>query len=113
GGPATLYGSRVETAPFPSPTYNPPGGLWQGPVGGRQSSAEAGILSNEHPESDVNPLTTRLFALPERLTPKSDPTLIGHDEQHFAAIEASLADSIAELSARLAATLKQEGGVDQ
>ncbi|MFF5495157.1 RNA polymerase recycling motor ATPase HelR [Streptomyces aquilus] len=54
--------------------------------------------------------TTTAFALPDRLSAKADPTLIAGDERHFAAIAASLAESIADLSARLDAELKAPGG---
>ncbi|MCW8377694.1 RNA polymerase recycling motor ATPase HelR [Streptomyces justiciae] len=50
------------------------------------------------------------FALPDRLSAKADPTLIAGDERHFAAIAASLEESIADLSARLDAELKAPGG---
>ncbi|MET4093794.1 hypothetical protein [Arthrobacter sp. UYCu712] len=52
------------------------------------------------------PLTTRAFNLPDHLTPKSDPTLIAGDEQHFAEIAESLEQTIADLSDRLDATRK-------
>ncbi len=52
------------------------------------------------------PLTTSAFNLPDHLTPKSDPTLIAGDEQHFAAIAESLEQAIADLSDRLDATRK-------
>jgi len=61
----------------------------------------------------VNPqgtATTTAFALPDRLSAKADPTLIAGDERHFAAIAASLEESIADLSARLDAELKAPGG---
>ncbi|AZP20108.1 AAA family ATPase [Streptomyces aquilus] len=54
--------------------------------------------------------TTTAFALPDRLSAKADPTQIAGDERHFAAIAASLAESIADLSARLDAELKAPGG---
>ena len=41
------------------------------------------------------------FHLPERLAAKADPALIGADERHLAAIAATVADQVAELSARL------------
>lgn len=41
------------------------------------------------------------FALPDRLSAKTAPALIAADEQHFAAIERSLARTIADLAARL------------
>lgn len=56
-------------------------------------------------------LTTSAFDLPGHLSPKADPALIGGDERHFAAISASLEESIAELSERLEATRKAPGGV--
>ena len=49
----------------------------------------------------MNPLTTSAFDLPDHLAPKADPALIAGDEQHFAAIAESLAQSIADLSDRL------------
>ena len=60
---------------------------------------------------DVNPLVSKTFALPEHLTAKADPDLIGADERHFAAIAASLEQSIADLSARLDAERKAPGGI--
>ncbi len=45
----------------------------------------------------------RVFDLPERLAAKDDPALIGADEEHFAAIAASLERTVAELTERLAA----------
>ncbi|WP_432189892.1 RNA polymerase recycling motor ATPase HelR [Streptomyces sp. Tue6028] len=59
----------------------------------------------------MNPLTTSAFDLPERLSPKADPTLIDGDEQHFAAIAETLDQTIAELSDRLDAELKAPGGM--
>jgi len=61
----------------------------------------------------VNPLTTSAFNLPERLAAKADPALIGIDEQQFAAIAESLAQTIAELSGRLDAALRAPGGIGQ
>ncbi|WP_405603641.1 AAA family ATPase [Streptomyces sp. NBC_01410] len=61
----------------------------------------------------MNPLTTSAFDLPDRLSTKADPTLIGGDEQHFAAVAECLEQSIAELSDRLEATRKAPGGVGQ
>ncbi|MFD7008260.1 RNA polymerase recycling motor ATPase HelR [Rhodococcus jostii] len=46
-------------------------------------------------------LTTSAFDLPDHLAPKADPTLIADDEQHFAAIAESLAQSIADLDHRI------------
>ncbi|WP_405865968.1 MULTISPECIES: RNA polymerase recycling motor ATPase HelR [unclassified Streptomyces] len=60
--------------------------------------------------SEQAALNTSAFDLPERLSPKADPTLIGRDEQHFAAIAESLEQTIAELSDLLAAELRAPGG---
>src|SRR5580693_3094923 len=62
---------------------------------------------------NVNSLTTSAFNLPDRLAAKADPALIGGDEEHFAAIAASLEQSIADLSGRLEAELKAPGGTGQ
>lgn len=61
----------------------------------------------------MSPLTTSVFDLPEQRAAKAEPALIASDEAHFAAIETSLAASMAELTARLEATLKLPGGVGQ
>ncbi len=61
----------------------------------------------------MNSLTTSAFDLPDRLSPKADPTLIAGDEKHFAAIAESLARTIAELSGRLDTTRKAPGGEGQ
>src|SRR5690242_15351368 len=53
------------------------------------------------------------FDLPDRLSSKADPALIGRDEMHFAAIAESLEQSIAELSGRLEALRKAPGGIGQ
>ncbi|WP_131738361.1 RNA polymerase recycling motor ATPase HelR [Actinomadura roseirufa] len=58
-------------------------------------------------------LTTRAFDLPENLAAKADPALIADDERHFAAIARSLAESIADLSARLDAERRAPGGTGQ
>src|SRR5579862_6258713 len=62
---------------------------------------------------DVNPLTTSAFDLPDRLAAKADPALIADDEKHFAAIEESIEQSIAELSGRLDAERRSPGGIGQ
>jgi DNA helicase IV len=59
----------------------------------------------------VSPLTTSAFDLPDRLAAKADPALIAGDEQHFAAIAASLEQTIAELSERLDAERQAPGGI--
>ncbi|MET9699121.1 RNA polymerase recycling motor ATPase HelR [Streptomyces sp. NPDC006529] len=57
------------------------------------------------------PLTTRAFDLPGHLAPKADPELTGGDERHFAALSASLEQTIAELSGLLSAARKAPGGI--
>lgn len=49
----------------------------------------------------MTPATTQAFALPERLAAKADPALIGDDEQHLAAIAATLDATVADLTERL------------
>ena len=61
----------------------------------------------------MNPLTSSAFDLPDRLSAKADPALIGGDEQHFAAIAESLEQSIADLSDRLGAERQTPGGIGQ
>ncbi len=61
----------------------------------------------------MNRLITSAFDLPDRLTAKADPALIGGDEQHFAAIAESLEQSISDLSDRLDAERKAPGGIGQ
>ena len=61
----------------------------------------------------MNPLTSSAFDLPDRLSAKADPALIAGDEQHFAAIAESLEQSIADLSGRLDAELREPGGIGQ
>lgn len=57
--------------------------------------------------------STSAFDLPDHLSGKADPALIGRDEQHFAAISESLEQTIAELSGRLDAERKAPGGIGQ
>jgi hypothetical protein len=57
------------------------------------------------------PSSAGAFDLPDRLSHKADPALIAADEAHFAAIGASLAQSVAELEDRLAAERRAPGGV--
>ncbi|GAA4712358.1 RNA polymerase recycling motor ATPase HelR [Nocardioides conyzicola] len=47
------------------------------------------------------PSTTSAFTLPDSLAAKADPDLIAADERHFAAVAASLEQSLADLSGRL------------
>ena len=53
------------------------------------------------------------FDLPDRLAAKADQALIGDDDRHFAEIERSLAESIAELSDRLDLERLAPGGDGQ
>jgi hypothetical protein len=53
------------------------------------------------------------FDLPDRLRAKTDPALIGGDEEQFAAIAATLVQSIAELSGRLGTERLAPGGSGQ
>ncbi|MGW8972379.1 RNA polymerase recycling motor ATPase HelR [Streptomyces platensis] len=59
----------------------------------------------------MHPLTTSVFDLPDRLSPKADPALTGGDERHFAALAECLEQSIAELSERLDAERRAPGGL--
>ncbi|TDN91683.1 RNA polymerase recycling motor ATPase HelR [Microbacterium sp. BK668] len=61
----------------------------------------------------MTPLTTSAFDLPRNLAAKADPALIEDDERHFAAIAASLAQTIADLSGRLDALRLTPGGEGQ
>ncbi|HYB87482.1 MAG TPA: RNA polymerase recycling motor ATPase HelR [Streptosporangiaceae bacterium] len=61
----------------------------------------------------MSPLTTSAFDLPGRLAAKADPALIAADEEQFAAIAASLEQSIADLSDRLDAERLAPGGIGQ
>lgn len=61
----------------------------------------------------MNPLATSAFDLPDHRAPKADPTLIARDERQFAAIAASLEQSIADLSGRLDVRRKAPGGNGQ
>ncbi|MGC5561426.1 RNA polymerase recycling motor ATPase HelR [Streptomyces sp. FR-108] len=55
--------------------------------------------------------TTSAFDLPDHLSPKADPLLIGGDEKHFAALAESLDQAITELSDRLDAERRAPGGI--
>jgi DNA helicase IV len=79
-----------------------PGGAAESPAEGREST---------EPRSPT--LTTSAFDLSDRLALKADPELIDDDEQHFAAIAASLERSIADLNDRLEIELKAPGGIGQ
>ncbi|RNL63787.1 AAA family ATPase [Nocardioides marmoriginsengisoli] len=61
-------------------------------------------------------MTTRndsAFDLAEHLRAKADPTLISADEQHFAAIQQSLEQSVADLTERLDEARRAPGGIGQ
>ena len=62
---------------------------------------------------NIHPLATSAFDLPDHLSPKADPQLIGGDEQHFATVAETLERSIADLSDRLDAQRKAPGGIGQ
>ncbi|WP_030436921.1 RNA polymerase recycling motor ATPase HelR [Actinoplanes subtropicus] len=55
--------------------------------------------------------STSTFDLPDRLAAKAGPSQIAADEKHFAAIAASIEQSIAELTERLDAERKSPGGI--
>jgi DNA helicase IV len=54
-------------------------------------------------------VTASVFDLPDRLAAKRDPALIAHDQEHFAAIAASLRTSVQTTSDRLAALRRTDG----
>ncbi|WP_341994486.1 AAA family ATPase [Microbacterium sp. LWH7-1.2] len=68
-------------------------------------------ISDSNPRSPSAELTA--FHLPARLSAKSDPALIGGDEQHFAAIADALERSIAGLGLRLDELRRRPGGHGQ
>ena len=78
------------------------GGLPQDPGSGADLSTVP-----ETPQKDS------AFDLPEKLPEKAAPALIADDEQHFAAIAASLESTIGELTARLDATRKAPARMGQ
>ncbi|WP_225853527.1 RNA polymerase recycling motor ATPase HelR [Micromonospora sp. AMSO31t] len=51
-----------------------------------------------------------MFDLPDRLSPKADPTLIARDEEHFAAMAECIERLAADLSDRLDAARRSPGG---
>ncbi len=61
----------------------------------------------------MNHPTTSVFDLPDSLSAKAGPTLIADDERHFAAIAASLNETMADLTERVDAQRKAPGGVGQ
>ena len=54
--------------------------------------------------------TASAFALPAHLSAKSDPSLIGPDEEHLAAITAAVEHSVADLTSRLDEARRTPGG---
>ncbi|WFE40286.1 RNA polymerase recycling motor ATPase HelR [Micromonospora sp. WMMD998] len=58
----------------------------------------------------MNPPTTSVFDLPDRLSAKADPALVADDERHFATIAESLRRSVADLSDRLDTARRAAGG---
>ena len=54
-------------------------------------------------------MTTGVFALPDSLSAKADPALIGNDEAHLAAVAESLRRTVDELSGRLDAERRATG----
>src|SRR5215218_6248702 len=94
-----------EDSPSPFPTYSATGGWRQGPGRASESPAEAETRTWGWRDVGVvwmgadriNLSTTSAFDLPDHLTAKAAPALIAGDEQHFAAIERTLEQSIADL----------------
>ncbi|UFQ20437.1 MULTISPECIES: RNA polymerase recycling motor ATPase HelR [Streptomyces] len=68
-------------------------------------------MTSVPPTTSGNSVGTSAFDLPDHLAPKTEPTLIAADERHFAAIAASLKETIAELSDRLEAARRAPGGI--
>ncbi|NEB06782.1 hypothetical protein G3I78_48385, partial [Streptomyces sp. SID13726] len=61
------------------------------------------------PTARPTPGGARVFDLPDRLAAKADPALVEVDEQHFAAIAASLEHSVADLTQRLDGVRREPG----
>jgi hypothetical protein len=61
----------------------------------------------------LSSLTSTVFDLPDHLAAKADPALTAVDEQHFAAIAESLAQAVADLTARLDVERRAPGGTGQ
>jgi DNA helicase IV len=55
----------------------------------------------------------RAFALPDWLAAKSDPELIGADEEHFEALAVALGAQLADLERRLTEARRAPGGIGQ
>jgi hypothetical protein len=71
------------------------------------------VVWNPKSPGELGASGASVFQLRDRLSPKAAPSLIAGDEQHFAAVAASLQQSIADLSERLAAERKAAGGQGQ
>ncbi|MFE5189022.1 RNA polymerase recycling motor ATPase HelR [Streptomyces sp. NPDC056628] len=59
----------------------------------------------------MHPLPTTAFALDDRRRAKAGPALIADDDRHFAAIARCLEETTADLTERLAAERRAEGGL--
>src|SRR5262245_62512403 len=91
--------------------YSAQGGLRQDPRQAAQSSA--GARFDARGADDVDRMITSVFDLPDHLAAKADSSLIAGDEQHFAAIDKALEESIADLSDRIDAARRESGGTDR
>ncbi len=60
-----------------------------------------------------DPVTTSAFELSDDVAAKNDPALIAGDEQHFAAIERCLEETITDLTDRVDAARREPGGSGQ
>ena len=80
----------------------------QGPVDGAESPPH--LIAHPFGADVVPPVSTAVFALPQNLAAKSDPRLVGDDEQQFAAIAASLEQQIAEVGHRLDVVRRDPAG---
>jgi hypothetical protein len=65
------------------------------------------------PESPAVTRDAGVFDLDEELAAKADPALVAADEEHFAAIERTLEESLADLTARLDVVRREGGGHGQ
>jgi hypothetical protein len=79
----------------------------------RDSRAESRRSGDAGGGDDAQPVATSAFELSDELAAKTDPALIGADEEHFAAIETALDSAIADLSERLDAARREPGGAGQ
>ncbi|MFF3644608.1 RNA polymerase recycling motor ATPase HelR [Streptomyces sp. NPDC002564] len=56
-------------------------------------------------------MSVSAFALPDNLSHKAEPALIGRDERHFAAVAQCLDETVADLSGRLDTLRRAPGGI--